>query len=146
DVAKLVALLVGGGEALADIYGVGNAKGPRLPLILVPTTAGTGSEVTPIAIVTTGADEKKGIVTPLLLPDWAVLDASLTLGLPPQVTAMTGIDAMVHAVEAYTSKRLKNPLSDRFATQALELLGTHIEDACSDGAGDTTVRQQMLMG
>ena len=146
DVAKLVALLVGSGENIVGIYGVGNAKGPRLPLILVPTTAGTGSEVTPISIVTTGAEEKKGVVTPLLLPDWAVLDAQLTLGLPPQVTAMTGIDAMVHAIEAFTSKRLKNALSDLLAKQALTLLSAHIEAACTHGRSDPEVRQQMLMG
>lgn len=103
DVAKLVALLAMGEEKLADIYGVGNAKGPRLPLILVPTTAGTGSEVTPISIVTTGAAEKMGVVSPVLLPDVALLDPDLTIGLPPHVTAATGIDAMVHAIEAYAS-------------------------------------------
>ena len=103
DVAKLVALLLAGGEALADVYGVGIAKGPRLPLLLAPTTAGTGSEVTPISIVTTGAHEKKGVVSPLLLPDIALLDPDLTLGLPPAVTAATGVDAMVHAIEAFTS-------------------------------------------
>jgi alcohol dehydrogenase class IV len=100
DVAKLVSLLLKSGESLEDIYGVGLAKGPRLPLLLVPTTSGTGSEVTPISIVTTGAHEKKGVVSPVLLPDIALLDPDLTLGLPPHVTAATGIDAMVHAIEA----------------------------------------------
>ena len=74
DVAKLVALLAQGTEKLADAYGIGNAKGPRLPLILVPTTAGTGSEVTPISIVTTGTNEKMGVVSPVILPDIALLD------------------------------------------------------------------------
>ena len=85
DVAKLVALLAHPqcAQTLADIYGVGNAKGQRLPLIQVPTTAGTGSEVTQVAIVTTGATTKLGVVSPLLLPDLALLDADLTLGLPP---------------------------------------------------------------
>ncbi len=85
DVAKLVALLAVGQEKLDDIYGVGMVKGRRLPLVLAPTTAGTGSEVTPISIVTTGEGEKKGVVSPVLLPDWAVLDAELTLGLPSAV-------------------------------------------------------------
>jgi flagellin-like hook-associated protein FlgL len=93
DVAKLVALLASGKEKLADVYGIGMAKGPRLPLILVPTTAGTGSEVTTISIVTVSESEKKGVVSPKLLPDVALLDAELTLGLPPHVTAATGIDA-----------------------------------------------------
>src|ERR671912_396809 len=108
DVAKLVALLAHSPEALADIYGVGNVKGKRLPLLLAPTTAGTGSEVTPISIVTTGAHEKKGVVSPVILPDLALLDPELTLGLPPHVTAATGIDAMVHAIEAYTSASPNN--------------------------------------
>ena len=145
DVAKLVALLAVGQEKLADIYGVGIAKGPRLPLVLAPTTAGTGSEVTPISIVTTGEGEKKGVVSPVLLPDWAVLDAELTLGLPPAVTAATGIDAMVHAIEAYTSKRLKNPLSDALAREALRLLGANIHEVCRNGT-NREARHNMLLG
>jgi len=145
DTAKLVALLALGQEKLEDIYGVGNAQRPRLPLILVPTTAGTGSEVTPISIVTTGESEKKGVVSPVLLPDWAVLDAELTAGLPTHVTAATGIDAMVHAIEAMTSKRLKNPLSDCLAREALRLLGGNIREACDNGA-NLEARQAMLLG
>lgn len=145
DTAKLVALLAVGKEKLSDIYGVGFVKGPRLPLVLAPTTAGTGSEVTPISIVTTGEDEKKGVVSPVLLPDWAVLDADLTLGLPSAVTAATGIDAMVHAIEAYTSKRLKNPLSDTLAREALRLLGGNIHEVCGNG-GNREARQNMLFG
>lgn len=145
DVAKLVALLVSGDERLEDVYGVGLAHGPRLPLVLAPTTAGTGSEVTPIAIVTIGTGEKKGVVAPPLLPDWAILDADLTLGLPAHVTAATGIDAMVHAIEAYTSKRLKNPLSDALAREALRLLSQNIRIVCRDGQ-DREARQAMLLG
>jgi alcohol dehydrogenase len=97
DVAKLVSLLNGPGcsQTLEEMYGVHNAKGGRLPMIQVPTTAGTGSEVTPIAIITTGKNTKKGVVSPTLYPDWAVLDGELTLTVPPHVTAATGIDAMV---------------------------------------------------
>jgi alcohol dehydrogenase class IV len=145
DVAKLVALLAHGDEKLADIYGVGMVKGKRLPLVLAPTTAGTGSEVTPISIVTTGENEKKGVVSSVLLPDWAVLDAELTLGLPAHVTAATGIDAMVHAIEAYTSKRLKNPMSDALAREALRLLGGNIRIVCRDGA-NIEARHNMLFG
>ena len=82
DVAKLVALLLPGHQTLAAAYGVGNAVGPRLPLLLVPTTAGTGSEVTPISIITTGKSEKMGVVSPVILPDIALLDPSLTLSVP----------------------------------------------------------------
>ena len=145
DAAKLAALLARSGEPLSGAYGVGLAKGPRLPLILVPTTAGTGSEVTPISIVTTGVGEKKGVVSSWLLPDVALLDAELTLGLPSKVTAATGIDAMVHAIEAYTSKRLKNPISDCLALEALRLLSTHLHQACRHGT-DVQAREGMLLG
>ncbi|QJE72452.1 iron-containing alcohol dehydrogenase [Aerophototrophica crusticola] len=146
DVAKLVAFLLGDtGQALGDIYGVGACRGSRLPLIQVPTTAGTGSEVTPISIVTTGEAEKKGVVSPQLLADAVLLDADLTLGLPPAVTAATGIDAMVHAIEAYTSRHKKNPLSDLLAREALRLLGGAIRRAVSDGR-DRAARQDMLLG
>ena len=145
DVAKLVALLAPGKEKLADVYGVGMAKGPRLPLILVPTTAGTGSEVTTIAIVTVGESEKKGVVSPQLLPDVALLDAELTLGLPPHVTAATGIDAMVHAIEAFTTKRLKNPVSDCLAKEALSLLAGNLHKAVNSG-NDIDARENMLLG
>jgi alcohol dehydrogenase class IV len=145
DVAKLVALLAPGRETLSEVYGVGLAKGPRLPLILVPTTAGTGSEVTTIAIVTVSESEKKGVISPQLLPDLAILDAELTRGLPAEVTAATGIDAMVHAIEAFTSKRLKNPLSDCLAKEALRLLGGSIHTAVNLG-NDLVARENMLLG
>ncbi len=145
DVAKLVAVLKGGQQQLADIFGIGMVKGPRLPLILVPTTAGTGSEVTTISIVTVSENEKKGVVSPFLLPDLALLDAELTLGLPSNVTAATGIDAMVHALEAYTTKRLKNPLSDCLAKEALRLLSTHLHQAVRVGH-DLQARESMLLG
>ncbi|MEL6059900.1 MULTISPECIES: iron-containing alcohol dehydrogenase [unclassified Methylobacterium] len=145
DTAKLVAYLVKSDEPLDSIYGVGLAKGDRLPLILVPTTAGTGSEVTPISIVTTPTTEKKGVVAPKLLPDWAVLDPELTLGLPSHVTAATGIDAMVHAIEAFTSKNRKNPISDQLAKQALALLSANIRTACTDGK-NLEARSGMLLG
>lgn len=145
DTAKLVALICGSEQSLAQVYGVEQAKGPRLPLILVPTTAGTGSEVTPIAIVTTGETTKTGVVTPQLLPDIALLDAELTLSLPPAITAATGIDAMVHAIEAYTSAHKKNPYSDMLALKALELMRAHIEAAASDKASIED-REAMLFG
>lgn len=146
DVAKVAALISGSGETLSVIYGVNVARGPRLPLVLMPTTAGTGSEVTPIAIITTGEAEKKGVVSPLLLPDMAVLDADLTLGLPPAVTAATGIDAMVHAIEAYSSASANNnPVSRGLARQALSLLGAHIREAVFNGR-DRVAREAMLLG
>ncbi|MFZ4055932.1 MAG: iron-containing alcohol dehydrogenase [Polynucleobacter sp.] len=145
DTAKLVALLVKTSQELPAIYGIGLARGPRLPLIQVPTTAGTGSEVTPIAILTTPSHEKKGVVSPLLYPDIAVLDSLLTLGLPPAITAMTGVDAMVHAIEAFTSRSKKNALSDALAIKALQLLYANLPAAVSDGK-DAQVRENMLLG
>jgi alcohol dehydrogenase class IV len=132
-------------QPLPSIYGIGVAKGPRLPLIQVPTTAGTGSEVTAISIITTPTSEKKGVVSPLLYPDVAVLDSLLTLGLPPRVTAMTGVDAMVHAIEAYTSRVKKNPLSDALALKALVLLHDNIRTVVTDGR-NADAREAMLLG
>lgn len=146
DVAKLVALQLGSSQPLSAMYGVNQARGSRLPLILVPTTAGTGSEVTPISIVTTGEHEKKGVVSPLLLPDIALLDPALTLGLPAHVTAATGVDAMVHAIEAYTSASANNnPISRGLAVQALQLLGANLRRAVSHG-DDVQARSGMLLG
>jgi alcohol dehydrogenase class IV len=145
DTAKVVALLACTPQAMSDIYGAGLARGPRLPLIQVPTTAGTGSEVTPISVVTTPTDEKKPIVSPVLLPDLALLDCELTVGLPPAVTAMTGVDAMVHAIETLTTRLKKNPLSDVLAVQALKMLYDHLPTAVMDGT-NLDVREQMLLG
>jgi alcohol dehydrogenase class IV len=146
DVAKLAALLLGSGEDLDGAWGVAQAKGPRLPLALVPTTAGTGSEVTPVSIITVGEEEKRGVSSPIILPDIAVLDPELTLGLPAPITAATGVDAMVHAIEAYASKNANNnPLSKMLARQALRLLGANIETAVFNG-GDIEARGAMLLG
>ena len=147
DVAKLVALLAHPEckQPLSDMYGVGNARGKRLPLLQVPTTAGTGSEVTPIAIVTTGATTKAGVVSPVLQPDIALLDAELTKGLPAHVTAATGIDAMVHAIEAYTSVHKKNPVSDMLAKEALRLLSSNLMAAVNEGH-NLEARSNMLLG
>ena len=145
DVAKLIAVLAGNDQELGAIYGIGNVKGARLPLVQIPTTTGTGSEVTNIAIVTTGATTKMGVVAPQLYADMALLDAELTLGLPSLVTAATGIDAMVHAIEAYTSRHKKNPLSDLFARKALGLLSANLITACQDGR-NLAARQAMLLG
>jgi alcohol dehydrogenase len=145
DVAKVVAVLLKGEQALPEMYGVDQVSGSRLPLILVPTTAGTGSEVTPVAVITTGETTKAGVSSPVLLPDVAVLDADLTLGLPAKITAMTGVDAMVHAIEAYTSRVRKNSISDNLARNALTLLSTHIRTAVHDGR-QRDARAAMLLG
>ena len=146
DIAKLAALLAGSGEDIDEAWGVGNAKGPRLPLVLVPTTAGTGSEVTPVSIITVENDEKRGVSSPVILPDIAILDAELTAGLPAHITAATGVDAMVHAIEANASRNANNnPLSRMIARQALELLGANIEEAVFNGR-NMEARSAMLLG
>jgi alcohol dehydrogenase class IV len=144
DVAKLAAYLIATGEDLDTLWGVGKATGRKLPLALVPTTAGTGSEATPVTVITVGSTEKRGVNSPALLPDWAVLDPELTLSLPRAVTAATGIDAMVHAIEAYTSARLKNPMSDMFARKALRLISDNLLRVC-DSPGDVEARGRMLL-
>ena len=147
DVAKVIAILVHPQQqqTLSDLYGINNVKQPRLPLFLVPTTAGTGSEVTPISIVTTGKTTKTGIVSPVLFADVAILDATFTQNLPAHITAATGIDAMVHAIEAYTSKIKKNPYADMLAKQALKLLNHNLSLVLADGQ-NLAARQNMLVG
>ena len=146
DVAKLTALILGSNENLEEAWGVANAKGPRLPLALIPTTAGTGSEVTPISIITVGEEEKKGVSSALILPDLAILDPDLTLGLPASTTAATGIDAMVHAIEGYASlNKNNNPISKMLAIEALKLLSGSIEKAVFDGS-NVEARGNMLIG
>ena len=146
DTAKLAALLAHSDEKLSDIYGVNKSTGSRLPLILVPTTSGTGSEVTMISVITTGKTTKMGVVAPSLLPDIALLDPMVTLSLPPHITAATGIDAMVHAIEAYASASPNNnPISRHLALQALPMIANAIESAVHDGT-DIDARKEMLMG
>ncbi|MEP4892371.1 MAG: iron-containing alcohol dehydrogenase [Aliiglaciecola sp.] len=145
DVAKLIAVLATSNQTLKSMYGIGQVKGKRLPLILLPTTAGTGSEVTPISIITTGETTKSGVVSPTLLPDIAILDATLTVGLPPAITAATGIDAMVHAIEAFTGKIKKNPYSDMLAKEALRLMSQNLLEVVENGA-NLQARSDMLLG
>ena len=146
DVAKLSALIMGSKENLDTAWGVNLACGPRVPLVLVPTTAGTGSEVTPVSIITIGQNEKRGVSSPIILPDLAILDPTLTIGLPKKITAATGVDAMVHAIEAYSSiNKNNNSISQMYALEALKLLEKSIERAVLDGK-DLTARSDMLKG
>lgn len=145
DAAKLVALLVNSEQSLEDLYGTDKALGQRVPLVLMPTTAGTGSEVTWVSVITDEQQCKQVVYSPQLLPDVAVLDPELTLGLPPKVTAATGLDAMVHAIEAYTSRTRKNPIADSLATAALALLGRNLPKVLADGR-DVAARTAMLQG
>jgi alcohol dehydrogenase len=134
DVAKLLSVLIKGCQTLSEIYGVDKISGDR-----------TGSEATMVSIITTGKTTKAGVVSRVLLADKIILDPTLTLGLPAHVTSATGIDAMVHAIEAFTSKRLKNPLSDLLAKEALRLLASNIVKAVKQG-DDVEARGAMLLG
>ena len=145
DIAKLAAYLLGSGDDLDAIWGVEIAQGRGLPLVLVPTTAGTGSEATPLSIITVENGTKLAVSARALTAGWALLDPTLTVGLPRHVTAATGIDAIVHAIEAFTSTRLKNPLSDALAKEALRLLSANLQRAC-DRPDDLDARGAMLLG
>lgn len=145
DTAKIVSVLMNSDQTLEDIYGTDMVKGARMPLVLSPTTAGTGSEVTSISVITTEQDTKVAVVDNALYPDLAVLDPVLTMDLPRHVTAATGIDAMVHAIEAYTNIHRKNPVSDGLAREALRLLSTNVVTAC-DTPGNRDAREAMLLG
>ena len=145
DAAKLVALLINSEQPLEDLYGTDKALGQRTPLVLMPTTSGTGSEVTWVSVITDAQQRKQAVYSPQLLPDVAILDPQLTLGLPAKVTAATGLDAMVHAIEAYTSRTRKNPISDGLATAALALLGANLPKVLANGQ-DLDARTAMLQG
>lgn len=145
DTAKLIAYLADNEDTLAQIYGVDAAHGSRLPLLLIPTTSGTGSEVTNVAIITAGKGVKNAVVSDPLYADRVLLDATLTLGLPAHITAATGIDAMVHAIEAYTSVHRKNPISDAIGLSALRKLTRAIGRAVNT-PDDVDARNDMLIG
>lgn len=145
DTAKILSVMLTNKENIRSFIGTDNIKQPGVATILIPTTAGTGSEVTNIAIFTDLQDNmKKGIVSPYLLPNVAIVDANLTLTVPPAVTAATGMDALVHAIEAYTSVNA-NMLTDSMAIQAIKLIGGAIRKAVHQG-NDIKARADMAMG
>jgi len=146
DVAKLVSALAGGDQPLDEMWGQEKVRRRVLPLVLVPTTAGTGSEVTKSAVVTLPGEQKLGVVSAALLPDIALLDPDLTLSLPAFGTAATGIDAMTHAIESYTVRHPNNnPISRAAAIEALKLLGRNIETAVRE-PDNREARGAMLLG
>jgi alcohol dehydrogenase class IV len=143
DVAKLVAALFDGRQTIEEALGVDRLSGRALWVGCIPTTAGTGSEVTPIAILGDEDEElKKGVVSRHLVPDAAYLDPLLTLSMPPAVTAATGIDALTHCIEAYAN-RFAHPLVDTWALEGVALIGRHLERAVADGR-DLEARSGMM--
>jgi alcohol dehydrogenase len=145
DLAKAAAVLVANPGKAVDYVGVGLVPKPGLPTIMVPTTAGTGSEVTWTAVFTRRAEKAKGgINSPFLYPSLALLDPELTLTVPPDLTAATGMDALCHAIEAFTSVKA-NPLSDLAAQEAIALIAEYLPQAYADGR-NILAREKMMLG
>lgn len=145
DLAKLAAVLFTGDQRTEEIIGIGNVAGRSVKLITAPTTSGTGSEVTPIAVLTdAAAGLKKGVVSPRIVPDVAIVDPALTTGMPPALTAATGMDAMTHCIEAYTN-RFAHPVIDMIALEGIRLMAAHLETAVKDG-GNIDARTAMALG
>jgi alcohol dehydrogenase class IV len=145
DVAKLVAAQIDNEQTLNDIVGNGLLKSRRKKLICVPTTSGTGSEVSPNAILIDDADnQKKGIISPYLVPDMVIIDPSLTVSLPPAITAATGLDALTHCLEAYTNL-FAHPFIDMYAYEGMRLIAEHLVTSVKNG-DDENARTQLAIG
>ncbi|WP_126426949.1 iron-containing alcohol dehydrogenase [Brevibacillus marinus] len=145
DAAKVLSIMITNPVNIRELVGTDKVAHPGIPTILVPTTAGTGSEVTCNAIFTDQRDMvKKGIVSPYLLPAVAIVDAELTFTVPPSVTAATGMDALVHAIESYTSVRA-NQITDGIALQAIKLISRSLRQAVFN-PHDVKAREEMALG
>jgi alcohol dehydrogenase len=160
DAAKVISLLLAHGGRASDYYGEFKVPGPILPLICVPTTSGTGSEVTPVAVLTDPDKAVKiGIASPYLISQTAICDPELTYSCPPSLTAVSGADALTHAIEAYTTARRepydtlvhdhvflgKNALSDQYALMAIKLIGQSLKAAVDNG-NDIVARERLMLG
>jgi alcohol dehydrogenase class IV len=145
DVAKLAAALGSDGPAVREVFGIDRLPGRAFPLVCLPTTAGTGAEVSPNAILLDQTEAlKKGVVSPHLVPDAAFVDPRLTLSVPPAVTAATGMDALTHCIEAYTN-RYAHPAVDLYALQGIRLIAANLVRAVRDGA-DLEARGSLALG
>lgn len=145
DIAKLVAAQLENKQQLKDYVGIGLLKGRKKKLICVPATSGTGSEVSPNAILVDDADnQKKGIISPYLVPDIVYVDPLLTVSVPPSITAATGMDALTHCLEAYTNK-FAQPFIDMYAYEGMRLIAANIVTAVNDGT-NVEAREKVAMG
>lgn len=145
DTAKAISAVAGNKGKAVEYLGLNNIPGPGLPQIQVPTTAGTGSEVTFTAVfVRKDLKKKEGMNSPYLYPDIALCDPTLTVTLPPQPTAETGIDALCHAIESYTSINA-SPMSEVFSLEAIRLISENLR-TCVHNGSDLQAREQMLLG
>lgn len=145
DVAKLVAALLDGSQKIGEVFGINLLKRRNTLLVCIPTTAGTGSEVSPNAILLDEVDQmKKGVVSPWLVPDAAFVDAELTISVPPAVTAATGLDALTHCIEAYTNK-FAHPIVDTWAIEGVRLIAGALVDAVNQPS-NLVAREKMALG
>ena len=145
DTAKVAAALVTNPKEIEAYLGIDLLEEAALPIIAIPTTAGTGSEVTHIAILSDGAAQlKKGMVSAKMIPRYAILDPTLTVGLPPYATAVTGMDALIHALESFTSIHA-HAYSEALSLKAIELISKNIRIAFTQG-NDLKAREAMLLG
>jgi len=145
DVAKVIAAQMENEQRLSEYVGIGLLNGRKKGLICVPTTAGTGSEVSPNSILVDDADgQKKGIISPYLVADSVYLDPLLTLKVPASITAATGLDALTHCLEAYTNK-FSHPFIDLYAFEGMKLIAANIVKAVKDGR-DEEARTQVALG
>lgn len=145
DTAKIISLYQNDFSDVEEIIGKDITSFIKTPLIAIPTTAGTGSEVTFVSVLTAKDGSKSAIYSPKILPDVAILDAELTIKLPQRITSASALDAMVHAIEAYTSKTKKNAISDALAIQGLKLLWDNYPTVLNDSA-NVRARADMLLG
>jgi alcohol dehydrogenase class IV len=144
DTAKLIAAFIENAQAIRDVFGIGLLGGRKTHLICIPTTSGTGSEVSPNAILLDENERlKKGVVSPYLMPDATYVDPLLTVTMPPAVTAGTGLDALAHCIEAYTNK-FAHPYVDTLALQGIRLAGASLARAVADGT-DLEAREAMSL-
>jgi alcohol dehydrogenase class IV len=145
DIAKLVAAMANNNQSIDEVFGIGRLLHRKIFLACLPSTAGTGSEVSPNSILLDTSDNlKKGIISPCLIPDEAYVDPLLTLTVPPQITAATGIDALIHCIEAYANKSA-HPAVDIYALKGISLIGTNLIKAFRDGK-DPEARSNVAMG
>ena len=145
DVSKLVAALYDGRQPIREVFGLNLVTGRALPLVCIPTTAGTGADVSPNAVLIDEVERlKKGVVSPFLVPDVAICDPELTHSVPPPVTAATGMDALVHCMEGYANKQA-HPAVDMYALEGIRRIGRSIERAVHDGS-DRAARADVMLG
>ena len=145
DVAKLIAVLHDSDQDIQSVFGIGKVAGRKTYLACLPTTAGTGSEVSPNAIIYDEIEQlKKGVISPYLVPDASYIDPLLTVTVPPNVTASTGMDALIHCIEGYANL-FAHPITDVYSLQGIKLIGANLKHAFDNG-NDLEARAKMALG